>query len=93
MSDGETTIKYDRDACLQAFAAEMQREATRLEREIKAEEERSGRHNPSDVAYPMLARALRQRHDNVARTLGTLQAAMAAPAAATEGALDEVRAA
>ncbi len=75
MSDAERP-KFDRDACLRAFAAEMQRQATILERDIKAEEDRSHRYDPADVTYPMLAKSLRERRHKVGLTLATLQSAM-----------------
>lgn len=69
--------KYNRAATLRALATQMQRESTALEREILAEEERSGRHDPSDIAYPMSAKAMRERKRKISHTLATLQIEMA----------------
>lgn len=69
--------KYNREATLRTLAAQMQRESAILEREIQAEEERTGRHDPSDIAYPMTARAMRERRQKISYTLATLQIEMA----------------
>jgi hypothetical protein len=74
--DAKSAKKYDREAHLRSFAAEMQRTASVLERQIKVEEDRAGRHDPSDVTYPMIARALRARQQKVSFTIATLQSVM-----------------
>jgi hypothetical protein len=84
MTDASAKQKYDREAALRALAVDMQRQAAILEREIKAEEDRSHRHDPSDVTYTMLARSLRQRHHNVSLTLATLSSEMQPASGADE---------
>lgn len=74
--DANTAMKYNRMTQLRSFAAEMQRTATILERQIKIEEDRAGRHDPSDVTYPMIARSLRDRREKVSFTIATLQSVM-----------------
>jgi hypothetical protein len=80
MSDDAMSAKpkYDREACLRAFAADMQRRATILERDIEAEEVQFGRHDPADVAYPLTAKSMRDRRQKISYTIATLQSAMAA---------------
>lgn len=79
MTDGTAdTPKSEREARLRAFAADMQHRASMLERDIKAEEDRSGKHDPSDIAYPMLARAMRDRRRNIGLTLVTLESVLQA---------------
>jgi hypothetical protein len=68
--------KYDRQMQLRAFAAEMQRTAAILEREIKAEEDRARRYDPTDVTYPLTAKAMRNRRQKISFTIATLQRAM-----------------
>jgi flagellar export protein FliJ len=59
-------------AQLRAMIADFDRLAAELEREIAAEETRSGNSNPAHFAYPTYAKAARQRRDNLKRSTADL---------------------
>jgi septal ring factor EnvC (AmiA/AmiB activator) len=51
----------------------LRRSAVALEANIKDEEQRTGRRDPSHAAYPMVARAMVQQRDNLKATIATLE--------------------
>ena len=69
-------------AQMEAMIADFQRMAADLEREIVAEQERAGIHDPTHFAYPTYARATSVRRDNlkssIAELLGQIEEAKAA---------------
>lgn len=69
----DATTKFDRDVSLRTFAAEMLRESAALERAIVDEEKKAGRDDPSDIRYPMTAKAMRDRRQKITLTLVTLK--------------------
>ncbi|MFG1374500.1 flagellar export protein FliJ [Xanthobacter oligotrophicus] len=83
-------------AQIDTMIAEFERMAQDLERDISAEEERSGISDPRHFAYPPLALAARNRRDNLQRSAQDLKAqqeAARATLAEVEGDLALVEAA
>jgi flagellar export protein FliJ len=60
--------KRRRVAQIEGMIAEFDRMAAELEREIKAEQDRAGIHDPAHFAYPTYAKAAMQRRDNLVRS-------------------------
>src|SRR5919109_2182380 len=65
--------KRRRVAQIESMIAEFERIAGDLEREIKAEQDRAGIHDPSHFAYPTYAKAAMQRRENLKRSAGELK--------------------
>jgi flagellar export protein FliJ len=61
-------------AQIEGMIAEFERMATDLEREIKAEQDRAGIHDPGHFAYPTYAKAAINRRENLRRSAGELKA-------------------
>jgi flagellar export protein FliJ len=61
-------------AQMEAMIADFQRMAADLEREIMAEQERAGIHDPSHFAYPTYAKAAMARRENLKRSIDELVA-------------------
>jgi flagellar export protein FliJ len=57
---------------MEAMIADFQRMAADLEREILAEQERAGIHDPSHFAYPTYAKAAMGRRENLKRSIDEL---------------------
>jgi flagellar protein FliJ len=53
---------------IEVMISEFDRIAGDLDREIKAEQDRAGIHDPSHFAYPTYAKAAMQRRDNLKRS-------------------------
>ena len=53
--------------------AEFERMATDLDREIKAEQDRAGIHDPGHFAYPTYAKAAMNRRENLKRSADELK--------------------
>jgi flagellar protein FliJ len=60
-------------AQIEGMIAEFERMAADLEREIKAEQDRAGIHDPGHFAYPTYARAAMQRRENLQRSADELK--------------------
>src|ERR1700694_5333676 len=58
---------------IESMIAEFERMAGDLEREIKAEQDRAGIHDPSHFAYPTYAKAAMQRRENLKRSADELK--------------------
>src|SRR6516164_3415543 len=58
---------------IESMIAEFERIATDLDREIKAEQDRSGIHDPAHFAYPTYAKAAIQRRENLKRSAADLK--------------------
>ncbi len=56
-----------------ALLDSLRRSAVALEASIKDEEGRTGKYDPSHYAYPIAARAMAQRHDNLKATIAVLE--------------------
>src|SRR5947209_10099782 len=61
-------------AQIEGMIAEFERIAADLEREIKAEQDRAGIHDPSHFAYPTYAKAAMARRENLKRSIDELVA-------------------
>jgi flagellar protein FliJ len=61
-------------AQIEAMIADFQRMAADLDREILAEQERAGIHDPTHFAYPTYAKAAIVRRDNLKRSADELVA-------------------
>jgi flagellar FliJ protein len=59
-------------AQIEAMIADFQRMASDLEREIVAEQERAGIHDPAHFAYPTYAKAAIARRENLKRSADEL---------------------
>jgi hypothetical protein len=64
-------------ARISAFIGDLNRRAQLLECDIAAEEERAQVFNPFDAAYPVLARTLAARRDNLKATVAVLEKRLA----------------
>jgi flagellar export protein FliJ len=60
-------------AQIETMIAEFERMAGELEREIKAEQDRAGIHDPAHFAYPTYAKAAMQRRENLVRSADDLK--------------------
>jgi flagellar protein FliJ len=65
--------KRRRVAQIEVMIAEFDRIAGDLEREIKAEQDRAGIHDPAHFAYPTYAKAAMQRRENLKRSVADLK--------------------
>ena len=63
---------------LRALVADLQLQVQALDRDIHEDEQRTGIFDVADVAYPMLARTLRGRRDNLLATIAMLEHRIAA---------------
>lgn len=79
-----------RVAQIEAMIAEFTRIAGDLDREIAAEEQRSGNANPAHFAYSTYARAARGRRDNLTHSADELRGQLEEAKALHAEALDEV---
>jgi hypothetical protein len=61
-------------AVITKILADLVRTVRLIESDIAAEEKRAGVSDRSDVKYPMLARTLTERRDNLKRTIAGLEA-------------------
>jgi hypothetical protein len=59
---------------LQALIADLQWKIQLFNSDIADEEQRTGVFNVSSVAYPLVAKDLRERRDNLLATIATLEA-------------------
>jgi flagellar export protein FliJ len=59
-------------AQMEAMIADFQRMAADLDREIVAEQERAGIHDPTHFAYPTYAKAAMARRENLKRSIDEL---------------------
>ena len=80
-----------RVAQIELMIAEFERIAGDLEREIKAEQDRSGIHDPAHFAYPTYAKAAMQRRENLNRSAAELKVQLDDAKAALNEAFDEMK--
>ena len=71
----ETEVDQRRRSMLQieTLIADFDQRANGLEREIKAEQNRVGIHDPAHIAYPTYARAAIARRENLRRSVRELR--------------------
>ena len=72
MNQLETSLKEA--AQIRTLIVSLSRSVDFLNWDIDAEEERTRLHDLSDPAYPILARTLRTRRDNLSATIAALRA-------------------
>jgi flagellar protein FliJ len=80
-----------RVAQIEAMIADFERMAADLDREIKAEQDRAGIHDPSHYAYPTYAKAAVQRRENLRRSADELKIQLEDAKAALDEASDEMK--
>jgi flagellar export protein FliJ len=82
--------KRRRVAQIETMIADFQRMAGELEREITAEQQRAGIHDPSHFAYPTYAKAAIARRDNLKRSAGELTMQLQEAKTALQEAFEEI---
>ncbi len=83
--------KRRRVAQIESMIAEFERIAGDLEREIKAEQDRAGIHDPSHFAYPTYAKAAMQRRENLKRSAAELRTQLEDAKLALDEAFEEMK--
>jgi flagellar export protein FliJ len=78
-------------AQIEGMIAEFERMAGDLDREIAAEQERSGIHDPGHFAYPTYAKAAMTRRDNLRRSAQELRTQLDEAKAALGEAFEELK--
>ncbi len=78
-------------AQIEAMIAEFDRMAADLDREIKAEQDRAGIHDPSHFAYPTYAKAAIARRENLRRSASELKTQLDDAQAALGEAFEELK--
>jgi len=78
-------------AQIENMIAEFERMAGDLDREIAAEQERSGIHDPAHFAYPTYAKAALTRRDNLRRSAQELKVQLDDAKAALGEAFEELK--
>ena len=78
-------------AQVEAMIAEFERMGGDLEREIKAEQERAGMHDPAHFAYPTYAKAAIARRENLRRSADELKAQLEEAKVALGEAFEELK--
>ena len=76
---------------IESMIAEFERIATDLDREIKAEQDRSGIHDPAHFAYPTYAKAAMARRENLKRSAADLKVQLDDAKAALAEAFEEMK--
>src|SRR5918911_2463241 len=83
--------KRRRVAQIEGMIAEFERMAVDLDREIQAEQDRAGIHDPAHFAYPTYAKAAMARRDNLKRSADELKAQLDDAKAALGEAFEELK--
>jgi flagellar FliJ protein len=78
-------------AQIEAMIADFQRMASDLEREIVAEQERAGIHDPTHFAYPTYAKAAIARRENLRRSIDELAAQLDEAKVALQESFEELK--
>jgi flagellar protein FliJ len=78
-------------AQMEAMIADFQRMAADLDREIVAEQERAGIHDPSHFAYPTYAKAAMARRENLKRSIDELVIQLGDAKAELQESCDELK--
>jgi flagellar export protein FliJ len=76
---------------IESMAAEFERMAGDLDREIKIEQDRAGIHDPTHFAYPTYAKAAATRRENLKRSADELKAQRSDAEAMLAEALEELK--
>jgi flagellar protein FliJ len=77
-------------AQIEAMIADFQRMSADLEREIVAEQERAGIHDPTHFAYPTYAKAAIARRENLKRSIDELAAQLGEAKIGLQESFDEL---
>ncbi len=83
--------KRRRVAQIEIMISEFERIAGDLDREIKAEQDRVGIHDPTHFAYPTYAKAAIQRRENLKRSAAELRLQLEDAKAALSEAFEEMK--
>ena len=83
--------KRRRVAQIEGMIAEFERMAADLEREIKAEQDRAGIHDPGHFAYPTYAKAAMNRRENLKRSADELRGQLEDAKSALAEAFEELK--
>src|SRR5947209_13096969 len=78
-------------AQIEGMIAEFERIAAELEREIRAEQDRAGIHDPTHFAYPTYAKAAMQRRENLKRSADELKVQLEDAKLAVTEAVEEMK--
>src|SRR3954469_13757283 len=78
-------------AQIEGMIAEFERMAGDLDREIRAEQERAGIHDPAHFAYPTYAKAAMTRRENLQRSADELKTQLDDAKSALGEAFDEMK--
>ena len=78
-------------AQIEGMIAEFDRMSGDLDREIRAEQDRAGIHDPAHFAYPTYAKAAIQRRENLKRSADELKAQLDDAKAALHDAFEELK--
>ena len=78
-------------AQIEAMVAEFERMVVDLDREIQAEQDRAGIHDPTHFAYPTYAKAAIQRRENLRRSADELKTQLDEAKAALGEAFEELK--
>jgi flagellar FliJ protein len=78
-------------AQIEAMMADFQRMVADLDREIAAEQDRAGIHDPAHFAYPTYAKAATTRRDNLKRSAGELAVQLEEAKIALHESFDELK--
>ena len=78
-------------AQIEAMIADFQRMVADLDREIGAEQDRAGIHDPAHFAYPTYAKAATARRDNLKRSAGELAVQLEEAKIALHESFDELK--
>jgi flagellar protein FliJ len=78
-------------AQMEAMIADFQRIAADLEREIVAEQERAGIHDPCHFAYPTYAKAAIARRENLKRSIDELETQLREARVSLQEAAEELK--
>ena len=83
--------KRRRVAQIETMISEFERIAGDLDREIKAEQDRAGIHDPAHFAYPTYAKAALQRRENLKRSAAELRIQLEEAKGALDDAFEEMK--
>ena len=83
--------KRRRVAQIETMIAEFERMAVDLDREIQAEQDRAGIHDPAHFAYPTYAKAAIQRRENLRRSADELKGQLDEAKSALQEAFEELK--
>jgi len=89
----EVEERQQKVADIEAMIEDFSRVAEELDRQVHYEEQRAGIHDPAHFAYPIYAKAARQRRDNLYASIRELSEKLEEAREALENARSELEAA